>query len=78
MKHTEVSNFLNFLTKNPNKISEFEKLRNKYPKGKLDEKKSEEFLSQDLIPFAKENGFNFTKEEYKKFTEKVYDENKQE
>ncbi|MDR0739126.1 MAG: hypothetical protein LBF33_03140, partial [Oscillospiraceae bacterium] len=39
---------------------------------------SEEFLSQDLIPFAKENGFNFTKEEYKKFTEKVYDENKQE
>jgi hypothetical protein len=77
MKHTEIKNFLNFLSGNSNKMLELEKLRNKYPKGNLNKQNSKKFLSKDLIPFAKGNGFNFTIQQYKNFKKEVYDESKQ-
>ncbi|MDR0739032.1 MAG: hypothetical protein LBF33_02660 [Oscillospiraceae bacterium] len=66
MKNENFENFLSFLSNNPSKMLEFENLRKKYPQKELIDKNLDKFLSEDLIPFAKANGFHITANDYKR------------
>ncbi|MDR0404971.1 MAG: hypothetical protein LBH37_04220 [Oscillospiraceae bacterium] len=60
----DVKVFVEDLSRNKDLKSELKKLRDKYKPGILNAKDSYIFLNEDLIPFAKSRGYNFTLNDY--------------
>jgi len=67
VKKYVITEFFKTINKETELFKKFSKMRKKYRAVKLDEKASYDFLTKDLIPFARSLGFVFSIEDYIKY-----------
>ncbi|MDR3178572.1 MAG: hypothetical protein LBT82_00745 [Oscillospiraceae bacterium] len=60
----DVKNFCKLMNENFNIKQSVKKIRKKYPKGEMSVKDTYDFITNGIIPLAKENHYNFDFDDY--------------